>query len=489
MHPTVARHLAKLRLSADAPPTDAQAWNKLLAALSASFEQADADRQLAEHTMSVASDEMAELHASLAAKNDQLETQVMDRTAELAGALLRAEAMNASLQQARLAAEAASRVKTEFLANMSHEIRTPLTAILGFTDLLADEVGDATSRTERIDTIRRAGKHLLTIINDILDLTKIEAGKMTVESVETPLAKIVHEVISLIRPRAAAKGVELIERLRTPLPDSMLSDPTRLRQILMNLIGNAAKFTQQGSIIVSLGSAHGRLHIDIEDTGPGMTPEQSARLFQAFSQADNSLTRVHGGTGLGLTISQRYAQLMQGDVTLVRTAPSQGSNFRINLPLIAAPNAKMTTTLDVVSQSPHTTQPEVTHLPARILVAEDGPDNQRLISFHLRKAGATVDLADNGAIALRMIEQAQQPYDLLISDMQMPEMDGYTLARTLRERGSNLPIIALTAHAMSDDAAKCINAGCDDYATKPINRTQLLATCDTWLKQSKRPAA
>lgn len=173
----------------------------------------------------------------------------------------------------------------------------------------------------------------------------------------------------------------------------------------------------------------------------------------------------------------------------MRTAPGQGSIFRINLPLIAAPNAKMTTTLDVVSQSPHTTQPEVTHLPARILLAEDGPDNQRLISFHLRKAGATVDLADNGAIALRMIEQAQQPYDLLISDMQMPEMDGYTLARTLRERGSNLPIIALTAHAMSDDAAKCINAGCDDYATKPINRTQLLTTCDSWLKQSKRPAA
>jgi signal transduction histidine kinase/ActR/RegA family two-component response regulator len=486
MHPLLARHLAKLKLSPAAPPTSPEDWGKLLAALSASFTQTDADRQLQESTMAIASDEMAELHATLAAKNDNLEAQVFDRTAELTAALLESESMNASLRAAREAAETANKVKTEFLANMSHEIRTPLTAILGFTDLLADEIDVVHTRTERIDTIRRAGKHLLTIINDILDLSKIEAGRMSVENVPTPLIKIVHEVISLIRPRSAGKGVTLAAHLLTPVPESIIADPTRLRQLLMNIIGNAAKFTEHGSVTINISASNNRLLIDVEDTGPGMTPQQQTRLFAAFSQADTSMTRTYGGTGLGLIISRRFAQLMQGDVTLTHSTPGEGSCFRIDLPLLAAPGAELATSFQVVAEATKApTVAQTVKLAARLLLAEDGSDNQRLICFHLRKAGATVDVADNGAVALQMIDAANargEPYDVLFTDMQMPEMDGYTLARTLRERNSPMPIVALTAHAMHEDQARCLNAGCDDYATKPIDRALLLETCVKWIQ-------
>lgn len=241
------------------------------------------------------------------------------------------------------------------------------------------------------------------------------------------------------------------------------------------------------------------------DTGPGIALELVPRLFGAFTQADESLTRRHGGTGLGLALAKRLATLMSGDVTLFETRPGHGSTFRIELPLDVPETAVMTRAIPLPDRAPSpppTSVQELAHEPAavlasprplsgRIILAEDGPDNQRLIAFHLRKAGAHVDIADNGKIALELIERAQDggtPYDLLVSDMQMPEMDGYALASTLRARSNRMPIVALTAHAMSEDRERCIAAGCDDYASKPIDKAMLIATCAKWMRHADEGA-
>ncbi len=399
-----------------------------------------------------------------------------------------------ALHQARTQAEAANHVKSEFLANMSHEIRTPLTAIMGYTEILREESLLENARPQvirTIDTVRAAGEHLLTVINDILDVSKIEAGKMTVERVDTDLIRLVHEVEALMRPRAAGKGVQLETRLLTPIPDRVLIDPTRLRQILMNLLGNATKFTEAGRVQLHLrvcdpaeGATEGAtIEFRVTDTGPGMTPEQAATLFMPFVQVDASITRQHGGTGLGLTICRRLAGLMGGDVQLASTAPGKGSSFVLRLPLEPVPGAVLVNALDfsparmLKQMKPPASLPK---LAGRILVAEDGPDNQRLIAYHLRKAGAFVEIADNGQEALERFDAAAaagQGFDLLLSDMQMPVMDGYTLTRTLRERGSKVPILAITAHAMAEDRARCVEAGCDAYLSKPIDRNALIQSC------------
>ncbi|QJR37933.1 ATP-binding protein [Gemmatimonas groenlandica] len=414
---------------------------------------------------------------------------VMDVTA----AVEREEA----LQLAQERAEAASRSKSEFLANMSHEIRTPLTAILGYTDLLRDEAirqGAPDEQLQSMGTIRRAGEHLLSVINDILDLSKIEAGRMAIEQVEMDLPRVLYDVDSLMRSRAAQKGVQLQTRLLTPMPERVLSDPTRVRQILMNLIGNAAKFTSHGYVDIQVDQTTldgaPAVRIAIVDTGPGMTPEQAAMLFQPFVQADTSVTRRHGGTGLGLTISRRLASLMGGDVQLVQSTPGEGSTFAVVLPLLAVEGTRQVEDLRAcisTSPAPTDTAAHAVALQGRILLAEDGEDNQLLISHHLRKAGAEVVVAEHGQRALDLIIEADAagaPFRLLVSDMQMPEMDGYTLARTLRAQHNTIPIIALTAHAMAEDRQKCLDAGCDDYASKPIDRGALIATCAHWMQRT-----
>jgi PAS domain S-box-containing protein len=395
-------------------------------------------------------------------------------------------------------AQAATRAKSEFLANMSHEIRTPMTAILGYADFLREDGDMARApvrRVEIIDTIRSAGEHLMSVINDILDFSKIEADRMMVEKLEAQLPHLLTEVENLVRPQAAEKGLALSLRLDTPLPERMLTDATRLRQILMNLAGNAVKFTEAGSITITAGAETCgdalRLVIDVEDTGCGLTPEQAERLFAVFTQADSTVTRKFGGTGLGLVISRRLARLMGGDVTLARTEPGRGSCFRVDLPLEPVAGCAIVASLDAMETEP---TPKAVlaavSLRGRILLVEDGPVNRRLIALHLKKAGADVDVAEHGRIALKMLDKAEaagNAYDLLLTDMQMPEMDGYTLARTLRARGSTLAIVALTAHTMADDREKCLAAGCDHYATKPIERSTLLATCEYWMgKKSAR---
>jgi PAS domain S-box-containing protein len=396
------------------------------------------------------------------------------------------------LRNAKQIAEAANRAKSEFLANMSHEIRTPMTAILGFTDiLLADLTTEDAIESGRI--IKRNGEHLLKIINDILDLSKIEAEKCTVDLQKCSPSQIASEVISLMKVRADAKGLPLTLEVRGAIPEKITTDPARLRQILVNMIGNAIKFTEVGNVRVvmrldTMPDSAPKLICDVIDTGIGMSDEQIGLLFRPFSQADNSLTRRFGGTGLGLAISKRMAGILGGDI-VVSSSPGHGSTFSLSIG---------TGNLDsVITQEPNkavATREPVSNVPQKltccILLAEDGPDNQRLIAFLLRKAGAKVELAENGQIAFDLALAAQQagsPFDVILMDMQMPVMDGYEATQKLRGTGYKGPIIALTAHAMSGDRQRCMNAGCDDYITKPIDPKKFAGFLEPWVARELSP--
>ena len=387
------------------------------------------------------------------------------------------------LAESKQAAEAANKAKSEFLANMSHEIRTPMTAILGFANILLDNA----RRPEEIDavqTILRNAEHLLSVINDILDLSKIEAGKLTVDRVACSPLTILDEVASLMRVRADAKNLPIEVECVWPLPDVILSDPMRLRQILINLVGNAIKFTEIGKIqlIARLAADHSppQLQLEVRDTGIGMTDAQLACLFHPFAQGNTSANRKYGGTGLGLAISKRFAELLGGTLS-VASRLRQGSTFTLSIDPGPLDSMRMRwhrhDGQEPVQRTPEERQ--ATRLDCRVLLVEDGPDNQRLISFLLRRAGAEVLLAQNGVEALEIVdaETAEgRSLDLILMDIQMPLMDGYEATRRLRQSGYSGQIIALTAHAMKDDRQKCLDAGCDDYLTKPIDRTTLLST-------------
>jgi CheY-like chemotaxis protein len=369
----------------------------------------------------------------------------------------------------------AAKSKSEFLANMSHEIRTPMTAILGFAELLRDAKIDETERQDAVYTILRNGEHLLTIIDDILDLSKIEASKMSVELVPLRTTEIISDIIALMRIRARAKSIGLRVEFQEDLPAVALGDPTRLRQILINLVGNAIKFTEQGEVALEVrqsGANREWLEFDVVDTGIGMTAEQSASLFQAFTQADPSRARKFGGTGLGLIISQRLSRMMGGNAWIVSSAPGVGTRFRLRLPLIHS-----TTSIDHSSAASDSTYtPErIPQLRGRVLLAEDGLDNRRLLSALLHKMGINPETAENGAIALPRFQAAQdsgEAFDLILIDMQMPELDGYGATRALRGQGAAVPIIALTADATGGDREKCLKAGCTEFLTKPVQRAR-----------------
>lgn len=396
---------------------------------------------------------------------------------------------NKELALAKRQAESATQAKSDFLSNMSHEIRTPLTAILGYAELLDENQFDAEARTQTIGTIKQAVHHLLTMVNDILDLSKIEVGKMPLRLVETDLAELMRTAHSLMQPRAVAKGLRFEVVLDSAIPRHVTTDPTRLRQIVLNLLGNAIKFTEKGSITYRLRMLEKEgvtlLEMVFDDTGIGISADQAEWLFQPFHQADSSVNRRFGGTGLGLTICRRLTNLMGGDTRLMRTEPGQGARFVATIAVEVLADSTMITRLEHETSAESSTEKEQpVRLAGRILLAEDGIENQRLIAFLLRKAGAEVEVADDGAVALKLLQDAEQqgtPFQLLVSDMQMPHVDGYELARTLRRQKSPLPIIALTAHAMEDDKEKCLDAGCNDYASKPIDRNALIRLCEKWI--------
>jgi PAS domain S-box-containing protein len=381
---------------------------------------------------------------------------------------------------ARRMAEEANRAKSELLANMSHEIRSPMNAILGYADLLLDVQSSPSDRLNHVLTMRRNGQHLLTILNDILDLSRLEMGKLEVATAPVGLAEVVADVLSLFRPLAADKGLSLEVHCVGGVPETITTDATRLRQIFFNLLGNAIKFTPSGKIELILSAKEStapepRLKVEISDTGIGLTEEEQLKLFRPFSQADGSNSRRFGGTGLGLVISRRLARALGGDVT-VKSLHRRGSTFTVEVATGDISSVPIVEELCTAVARDDGTSP-LPEVAGRILLAEDGLDNQDLFRVILERAGAQLLIVKNGAAAVEAALRSRDngsPFDLILMDMQMPELDGYAATAKLRKDGWTGPIVAFTAHAMRGDRERCIAAGCDDVITKPVSRERLL---------------
>ena len=410
------------------------------------------------------------------------------------------ERANLAHEELSRAAQAANRAKSEFLANISHEVRTPMTAILGHAELLADRISADDAGRECLAIIRRNGEHLLEIINDILDLAKVEAGKLEIERRPCSPFALLEDVRSLMEVRANTKGLQLSVEPAGTLPERIETDPTRVKQILTNLVGNAIKFTEQGSVKLLArfyyrDNGEGELQFQVIDTGIGMTQEQIKTVFEPFAQADSSTARRFGGTGLGLAICKRLAMMLGGDVT-VHSEFGKGSTFGVTIAtgsltdvaFIELPDRQSARHAANERQCPATPR----RLDGRLLVVEDSPDTRRFLVTVLTAAGAQVTTAVNGKIAVETVGASSAaagkpgaaqtgPFDVILMDMQMPVMDGYQAAGLLREKNCTTPIIALTAHAMEGERERCLQVGCDDYLTKPVDRNQLLAIIERYL--------
>lgn len=373
------------------------------------------------------------------------------------------------LQLAKDEALRASRVKSQFLANMSHEIRTPLGIILGFADLLRDQSLSSQERQNFIARIRNSGQHLLELLSEILDLTKIESGHLEVEMSDVAVDELIYDVKTLFDESAREKGINLLVTMPKEWQGSVRTDRTKLRQILINLVSNAIKFCAHGDVHliceVDQNDSSGEIRFIIKDSGFGIEPSYQPRLFEEFSQADPSMTRSHGGSGLGLALSRKLARTLGGEVELLRTGP-EGSTFCARFPLgppanVLEFNAKRVEECEGLKQ-------------VRVLLVDDAPDNLALMQYLLEREGATVTTAANGAEGYD--KAIHGDFSIVLMDIQMPKMNGYEATAKLRLNGYTKPIIAVTAHALKEDREQCLAVGCNDYLAKPIVATQLVRT-------------
>lgn len=393
-----------------------------------------------------------------------------------------------ALVQAREDAQRANRLKSQFLANMSHEIRTPLTAIIGFAETLVAENQPKKARQEAVRAIYRGGKHLLHVVNDILDVSKIEAGQMQVEHIEFAPHEVVREVVRLSRARAEGKGILLDEHYQLPLPAAIRSDPVRFEQILFNLVSNAIKFTEKGNVSITLGHdpQPGQLSVTVSDSGIGMTPEEASRVFAPFVQADASTTRKYGGTGLGLSIAKSLARLLGGDLRC-ESVKDKGTVFTLTIATGTASAARLIENEDDLSASAQTMtniMRGVPQLGGRVLLAEDTPENQQLVTRYVERTGAAIDVAGDGQQA---IDRAMaEHYDLVLMDMQMPVLGGLDATAVLREKGYRQPVVAITANVMPEDRARYTAAGIADMIEKPFNTEKLYALLARYLPPVSR---
>lgn len=401
------------------------------------------------------------------------------------------------LKQSRLTADLANKAKSRFLANMSHELRTPLTAILGFADILLAEVEDETDH-QRLTTIRSNGAYLLDLLNDILDLSKIEAGKLALTKESVDIVKLLEDVAQLMTVRAEAKDLTLDFDLQTALPRTMKIDGRRFRQILVNLLGNAVKFTQQGKVSISASLVKNKSHtaedtlvIKVIDTGIGITPQGLKRIFKPFEQSASPNNVSSSGTGLGLSISRLLAHELGGEIH-VQSELNAGSQFTLTIPIINPSDAWVQP--DELNRSSQ--EPSCIHQAtsarldsSRILVADDRRDIRHIADYFLSQAGAEVLLVEDGQEAVELVNREQQErrkIDLILMDMQMPTLDGYAATKKLLAEGHNQPIIALTASAMKGERERCLSVGCSDYLTKPIDGNRLVEVCCENIRQSKQ---
>jgi two-component system sensor histidine kinase/response regulator len=405
---------------------------------------------------------------------DHLEELVASRTAELANA--------------KDAAEAASRAKSAFLANMSHELRTPMNGIMGMLALARQRMADLKG-LDQLDKAQGAAKHLLGVLNDILDLSKIEAERMILEDVPLKLGGIIENLTSVLGNKAVEKGLSLEIDLPEPLARlPLMGDPLRLGQILLNLAGNAIKFTERGQVIlrvrpVTETADAANIRFEVADTGIGIGPEAQARLFTSFEQADNSMTRKYGGSGLGLAISKRLVQLMGGEIG-VESAPGLGSTFWFTIRLVrqggsAVPSVPSSDASEADARLGRD------YSGTRLLVAEDEPVNREIACLQLEAAGLSIDLAEDGQQALELARR--NVYALILMDMQMPNLNGIDATRAIRADSLNqtTPILAMTANAFDEDRQACLDAGMNDHIAKPVDPDMLYVTVLRWLEQTR----
>lgn len=396
----------------------------------------------------------------LKASYAQLENSVQARTNELLFA--------------KQAAENASLTKSTFLANMSHEIRTPLGAIMGFADLLGSSDFKAEDFDSYLSIIKRNSTLLLRIIDDILDLSKVEAGKMDIEKTKFSLPDLIKDMTTMLNLKAQENSIRLVQENLTTIPNLVISDPTRLRQILNNVVGNAIKFTEKGEVLISVSFLDNLLTIEVKDTGRGISEEQAGKLFQPFTQADAATNRKFGGTGLGLALTKNLCIMMGGDFVLLESSLGKGSCFKatikVDLPSKYDLNALPKSNSKISSSELMTNQNLLLDL--KILLIEDSVDNQQLIKTVLKKSGASIDIANDGVEGTEKALGGN--YDIILMDIQMPRMDGIEAVKILRKKGYQKPIIALTAHAMREHKSEALNAGFTDYLSKPLERQPML---------------